>query len=56
MYYHLITVVDYIVYYNIIQRRGTTISAISVVLKFAIFSKYGNYNYIYRKNCHKINT
>lgn len=37
MYYHLYTVVDYIVRYNIIQRRGTMISAISVVLKFAIF-------------------
>lgn len=37
MYYHLYTVVDYIVCYNIIQRRGTMISAISVVLKFAIF-------------------
>lgn len=37
MYYHLYTVVDYIVRYNIIQRRGTMISAISVVLKFTIF-------------------
>lgn len=37
MYYHLNTVVDYIVRYNIIQRRGIMISAISVVLKFAIF-------------------
>lgn len=54
MYYHLYTVVDYIVRYNIIQRRGTMISTISVVLKFAIFQNMETTTTSIEKNVTKL--
>lgn len=54
MYYHLYTVVDYIVRYNIIQRRGTMISAISVVLKFTIFQNMETTTTSIEKNVTKL--
>lgn len=54
MYYHLYTVVDYIVRYNIIQRRGTMISAISVVLKFTIFQNMETKTTSIEKNVTKL--